>query len=133
MSLPLRIFLILISILFFVFVCFMVRREKLLLKYSIMWLILSVLGVVVSLFPSSIMWLSTLLGFESPVNLVFVAIIAILLIVCLMFSTTVTRQSTMIKDLVQELSIIKANLEGSDGVDRKKPERRFSSPEQLEQ
>ncbi len=110
MPLPLRAFLIIISIAFFIHVCFMVRREKLLLKYSVMWLILSILGILVALFPSSIIGLSSLFDFQSPANLVFVAVIAIMLVVCLTYSRALTHQSIMIKDLVQELSILKSEL-----------------------
>ena len=116
MSLPLRAFLIIVSLAFLFFVLLMVRRNRFLLKYSIVWVVLAVLGVVAAIFPDGIGWISRSLGFETPVNFIFLVAILILMVASLVFVAALSKQSLLIMKLVQEISILRAECDETTGL-----------------
>ena len=113
MSLPLRIFLIAICVAFLGYVLLMVRRERFLLKYAIVWVLLAVLGVLAAIFPEGVGWFSSLLGFETPVNFAFLVCIVFLMVASIMLVAALSKQSLLVKKLVQEVSILRAEADGT--------------------
>ena len=111
MSLPLRIFLVFLSVAFLLYVLVMVRRDRFLLKYSIVWVVLGVLGVIAAIFPDAVAWLSSALGFETPVNFLFLISILFLMAASLVFVAALSKQSLLVKKLMQELSILRAEID----------------------
>ena len=114
MTFLLRVFLIVISIAFLLYVLLMVRRDRFLLKYSIVWVIIGILGVIAAVFPEGIVWISKALGFETPVNFIFLVVILFLMVASLVFVAALSKQSLLIKQLVQEFSILKAEQKDED-------------------
>lgn len=118
MDVTLRIVLLVASVLFLAFVLFRIRRGKYLLKYSLIWIALSLLGVISSIFPEWIVFLAHVAGFSVPSNFVYFALIILLLISNLILCGILSRQETTIKSVVQELSILKSESQQSaDGVE----------------
>jgi hypothetical protein len=110
-SLKLQLLLLLVSLLILFIVINMIRRYSLELKYSLLWLGLSLLTLIMVIFPTVLVWISEQLGIKLPSNALFLfGIIAIFLIV---FSLTValSRSSNKVKDLIQEVGILKHKLE----------------------
>lgn len=120
MSVLLRAFLITVCCAFLIYVLLMVRRDRFLLKYSIVWVLLGVLGIIAAVFPGGVIWLSAALGFETPVNFAFLVCIVFLMAASLVFVAALSKQSMLVKNLVQELSLLKAEndsakVKGKDG------------------
>lgn len=113
MDLTLRVFLFVICVLFLAFVLLRIRRGQYLLKYSITWILLSVIGVISAIYPNWIYALAYALGFAAPSNFVYLVLLAFLLISNLIFCGILSRQETMIKSIVQEISLLGA-VEESD-------------------
>ena len=116
MEITLRIVLLVVSVLFLAFVLFRVRRGKYLLKYSLIWILLSALGVVSSVYPVWIYWIATVCGFSSPSNFVYFVLIILLLISNVMMCGVLSTQEPLIKALVPEVSIIKES-QGKENED----------------
>lgn len=114
MSWLLQVFLVVVCLVFLAYVLLMVRRDRFLLKYAFAWILLDVLGLVGAVFPDSVKWLSLKLGFETPVNFVFLVCIFILVMSSLVFVAALSRQSSLIKELVQEVSLLRAKIDGLD-------------------
>jgi len=112
MGLPLRVFLIVVSITFLIYVLLMVRRDRFLLKYSIVWVLLGIFGVIAAFFPEGIGALSNALGFEVPVNFLFLIAILFLMAASLVFVGALSRQAQLTKKLIQELSILRSTIDG---------------------
>ncbi|MGN7456716.1 DUF2304 family protein [Paenibacillus pasadenensis] len=49
----------------------MIRRYKLELRYSMLWLILGIIFLILALIPSSFSTISKVMGIELPVNALF--------------------------------------------------------------
>jgi len=79
----LQIGLLIISVLMLVFVIYQVKKNKMNIHYSIIWIIWGILLIVLSLFPSLLDKISSLLSIATPTNALF--LIMIFLLYCLTF------------------------------------------------
>lgn len=121
MLLKLQIILLLSSSIWLVYLIKMISQYKLELKYALLWLLLSVISIILSIFPSTISIIANILGVESPVNALF--LLGILGAFVILFSLTMalSRASNNLKNLSQELAMtkhelaqIKDSIKGSD-------------------
>ena len=71
MSLTLRIFLIISSVISVIYTMKKIRKSQLNIDDSLYWIIMSVLLLVMSIFPGAVEWASKLFGFIGVVNFVF--------------------------------------------------------------
>ena len=106
----LQAFLIIVCLSFLLFVLLMIRRDRFLLRYSIIWVLLGVLGLLAAIFPGAVSWLSGLIGFETSVNFVFLVCIVFLFVSALMFVAALSNQAARIKLLIQEVSLLKMKI-----------------------
>lgn len=92
----------------------LVMKKRLRLKYSLLWLALSIIALLCALFPGPIFALAHLLGFVVPSNLVFFLAIFFLLVLCLSLTVIVSWQARDIRQLIQEIAVINNQLEKLD-------------------
>lgn len=105
MPASLRIILFAVALAVFFFVLRSIRRSKMNIDEGIYWNILSFLILLLSIFPGISYWLSDLLGFQSPVNLIFLVFIFLLLIRQFRLSEEVSRLSTKLSELAMKVAI----------------------------
>ena len=105
MSLPLRIALIVGAAMILAFVLNKIRKSQLFTSDAVFWFLFSACLVVVAIFPQIMFWLTSLLGVESPANLVFLAIIAILIMKMLMYSVEIARLRLSLNQLTQHVAL----------------------------
>lgn len=101
----LRVFLVIISILIFLFVSILVAKNKLLLKYALLWFITSVFLVILSIFPGISNYFSNLFGFEKTSNFIFYSIIGFLTLIAISISVSVTSLNKKMTIIVQNMAI----------------------------
>lgn len=89
----------------------MLRRGKLREKYTVLWLIVGGLTIVLGMFPQLLDWAASLAGIRVPANLLFALAIVLLVGV----SLHVSRELTILEDetriLAEEVSILRASVE----------------------
>lgn len=89
----------------------MLRRGKLREKYTVLWLVVGGLTIVLGAFPQLLDWAASLVGIRVPANLLFA--LAIMLLVGV--SLHVSRELTILEDetriLAEEVSILRASVE----------------------
>ena len=110
MSGTLRTTLIIGSVLFFVFIINMVRTKKLELKYALIWIVTSLSFIIMSVFPEVVFMVARVLEVEVASNALFLCIIFLLLLMVFALTVAVSRQAGRIKRLVQEMGILKAEI-----------------------
>ena len=115
----LQIFILIICMLFLVYVVSLVKRKRLLLKYSLLWLALSIITGIFAIFPQPLYLLAPILGFETPSNFILVIAIFFLLAMCLSLSIIVSKQSEYIKSLVQDQALTKKVIGASTEKDKR--------------
>ena len=94
----LQIVAIILCVAFFAYVVHLVARERLLLKYSLLWMALTVVIVLCALFPQPLYSISSFLGFETPSNFIFFIGLFFLLAISLSLSSIASKQALMIKN-----------------------------------
>lgn len=109
-------FLAIITVLILAFyVLMLIRKEKLELKYALLWFVLSIILILFACFPSMLTFLSFSLGFELTSNFLFFIAIFFLLLQTLSLSSTVSKQQQAIKNLSQALALLKHQLDNGNG------------------
>jgi hypothetical protein len=88
----------------------LVRRRQLREKYAALWLVVSVLAVVVAVFPAALTAVSRRLGFEVPANFLFALVGIILLFVSMQLSLQVGRLEDQSQRLAEEAALARDKL-----------------------
>lgn len=101
----LRIFAIVVCLVFFLYVVYEVKKNHLLLRYSLLWLLLSLVILLISIFPDPVFFLAHALGFELASNFVFFVGLFFVIIILLSLTIIVSKQSIMIKNLTQQIAL----------------------------
>ncbi|MCL2627439.1 MAG: DUF2304 domain-containing protein [Oscillospiraceae bacterium] len=105
MLIGLRILMLTVIAGMFVFFIILLRKQKIELRYCLVWL-LSLVGIAVfCIFPHILDRLSALLGIDTPVNTFFLICIAFLACICISLTVVVSRLSDRLRKLTQNIAI----------------------------
>lgn len=105
MHLGLIITLIVASVITAIFVVRKIRKSQFKIGDSLYWLLFCLLLLVMSIFPKAVSFVSVLIGFESPSNFIFVAIIFLLLVKIFLLDVRVAKNEARIERLVQKYAL----------------------------
>ncbi len=120
MTLVLRVVLILFSLFFLMAVVRFIKMRRLQLKYSLLWMILSLIIVLCALFPNLVGACAGLLGIGLASNFVFFVGLICLLGICLSLTYIVSWQARDIRRLIQRLSLLEKKVDEELSKDTKK-------------
>lgn len=107
MSTSLKIVSIAFSIFIIFFILFLFRKRKVNIKYSLIWFILFALLFIATIIPGFLEFITKLLGFRTPSNMVVSLIISVLVIISISLTVIVSQQDRKIRLLIQEVSMLK--------------------------
>lgn len=110
-SIKLQIVLFLSSLLGFFYLLNKIKKHHLELRYALLWLGLSIVLILLSIFPIISIKFSELLDFEKPVNALFLLGMLGTGVILFSITTTISKFSTKIKELSQELGLLKNEME----------------------
>ena len=102
MPVSLRILLLVCAVLVFVFVLRKLKKSQMQVLDSLFWLLFSVSFVILGVFPQVAMWLSSLFGFMSASNFVFLYVIVVR---DFCNSLRLSRQEERLNSLVQAVAL----------------------------
>ena len=105
MSDTLRVLLIISSIVLLVWILRTIRKFKVKMEDAIFWLFFSTVVLLLAIFPEITFLLSRIMGFISPVNLVFIVIILLLLEKIFTISLQVSQLEDKVSVLSAELAL----------------------------
>lgn len=105
MNFLLTLVLVSISVIFFVTVLWEIRHEKLHIADSIFWMGLSVLFLLISIFPKIVNRVSDILGITGTQNLVFLVVIGVILLKVFNLSLKLSLMEDKMKTLSQVVAI----------------------------
>jgi len=115
MNTRLQIIMIAASLLFLIYVIAMLRKRKIELKYTLIWLFTATFFLVIAVFPDLIKTISRLLNIIEPVNTLFLLIIFFMLLIIFTLTIALSRNANRVKALTQEIGIIKMELDKLSG------------------
>lgn len=111
MIIPLRFCVGAVCLLMFIYVLSLVKKEKLMLRYSLLWLALAVVLILCAVFPGPVFEVAKLFGFLTASNFIFVLGFVFLLLIALSLSAVISKQTTSIKNLTQRIALLEKELE----------------------
>ncbi|HTW17957.1 MAG TPA: DUF2304 domain-containing protein [Nocardioides sp.] len=103
----------LVAVLVVALVLRLVASRRLLVKYAVLWLVVSVTLAVMAIIPDSVEALSDLAGFEVPSNFLFFAALGLLLCVNLQVSRELTTVERQLQRLAEEIAILREKQDGA--------------------
>lgn len=83
----------------------MLRRRQLRERHAVWWLIAGFFALLIGVFPAILEWAASLLGIDTPTNLVFFISIAILVLVCIQHSAELTTLESKTRALAEEAAL----------------------------
>lgn len=105
MAVGLRIILIAFSVLALIYIIGKIRHSRMQIEYALFWILLSIIFIIMAVFPELVYWVCKLFGIMSPANFVYLFIIAILLLKVFMMTLELSALENKVKDLVQQQGI----------------------------
>ena len=110
MSIRIIILMLLAALFIIAFTTHFLRKGRMPEKYALLWYFFGLAVIILSLFPNLMSYFSKLFGFESPANMIFIILIAILLLLDMALTIMIAGQKKKTTLLIQELSILKEKI-----------------------
>lgn len=109
MRIGIKLFSLLFILLLFLFVTIYVKKNKISIKYSLVWYASIVILTLFTIFPSLLGFVTKFFGIEVSSNFIFAFMIGVLFFITISLTIIVSEDQKKIKMLIQEISIIKSD------------------------
>ncbi len=120
MPLSLKIILSLVIVLFLLFVFKNIKDKKFAIKHALLWFIMGI-GAIICIFQiENLSYLADFIGVQTTSNLIFFLGFIFLFFVTFSLTQTVASHSEKIKELTQEMSLLKKEVMEKDGKKKSK-------------
>lgn len=111
MTLNLMMVVTIFSCLVLIFILYLVKKDKIKVKYAVLWLLLFGVLLMFLLIPGLLNLITYLLGFEMASNMIFSLLIGVLVLISISLTGVVSSQDRKIRILIQEVSLLKNELD----------------------
>lgn len=102
----LQLFAIVVGVIFLVMMIELIRKNRVTLKYALLWLFSGLVLLVLAIFPQVLNWVAGLIGVYSPVNALFAILLCCGLVLMISFSVIVSGNKKAVVRLTQKISLL---------------------------
>ena len=102
--------LIIAVIIYFIALGLLLKRNRFLLKYSLIWIFAGILMLIFAIFPQWLNSISAFLGIYSPVNALFAIVMFCIIFVIVSLTAIVSAMNEKIKRLTQNQAILEEKI-----------------------
>lgn len=95
---------------FFIIVLMLLKRRRLALKYTLLWLLTGIVMLVLVSFPELLLLIARASGIQSVMNTLYMMLLAFVLILLMMLTSIVSKQTERIRDLAQSNALLEERL-----------------------
>lgn len=106
MSKTLQIFMLAAVALYFVLLIYFLRRKRINLKYSLLWLFSGIVMLLLAVFPRILDRAAALVGITSPVNALFAVVLFCVMIILMSLTAIVSRLNNQLLQLAQTNALL---------------------------
>lgn len=110
MSFILQLEMIVLALLLMVFIVKMVNKHSFSVKKAIPWLLVGIILIFISIFPTTVAYVAHKIGFGFTINFLLFSGLVFLFILEISDTTNTARREQEIKTLIQEVSLLKKEL-----------------------
>ena len=107
MSLAVQLVALAFILFLFILVTYYVKKNKISIKYSIVWYLSLLILTIFTIFPVILGYVTRLIGIQLSSNFIFAFMIGVLFVITLSLTIIASEQQEKIKMLIQEVSILK--------------------------
>lgn len=118
MSSQLNIFFIIISIVTLIYIIMQIRKHKLNIDDSILWIFWSIVLLIVSIFPDLSFYIAREMGFQSTSNFILCLFIFILYMILFFQNIKISELRDKNKQLVQKISIYAYKQKNNESIEK---------------
>ena len=101
---------IIISLIIIIYMLISIRKSKLSVQNSFLWIVFCVVLLILSIWPKSLDWLANILHISYPPALFLTMAVVLLFIINFIYSKRIESLQKKVTDLAQELSIVKEEI-----------------------
>jgi len=94
------------SLCFMLFIIESIRKQLIKEAYSLIWVFMGTILIVLSLAPSVLKFVSDIIGIAYPPYTLSLVLITAILLILVQYSIVISKQTERIKELTQELSLL---------------------------
>lgn len=120
MSSSLRVILILLVLATDLYSFHQIRKGKMSLNHSLLWIFVSLILLIVAIFPGIAYWLSAKMGIGLPINMVLMAFSLFSIILFIYLTNVVSREDRINRRLTQQIALLEKRVRELEG--QMKPE-----------
>lgn len=106
MSKTLQIFMLAAVALYFVLLIYFLRRKRINLKYSLLWLFSGIVMLLLAVFPRMLDRAAAIVGIASPVNALFAIVLFCVMIILMSLTAIVSRLNNQLLQLAQANALL---------------------------
>ncbi|HUT51871.1 MAG TPA: DUF2304 domain-containing protein [bacterium] len=106
-----RPFAVITALLLLGLIVFLIRRRKLREEYALLWLMVGAAVIALALWPGLLIRITHLIGAVDPTSALFIFSLIFLMIISIHFSIVNSRLKDQIRDLTQEIALLRHEIE----------------------
>ena len=106
MNEKLRICLAIGLVIYFIALFYLIKKQRLILKYSLIWMLSGVILIIFLIWPQFVFDASALIGISDPVNAVSLLFAGVSLLLTLSLTSIVSQFNKVNRDTIQSLALL---------------------------
>ena len=106
MSKTLQIFMLAAVAIYFALLIYFLRRKRIILKYSLLWMFSGFVMLLLAVFPKILDWAAKIVGIASPVNALFAIALFCVIIILMSLTAIVSRLNDQLLQLAQSNALL---------------------------
>lgn len=110
MSHKLQFIILLALAVYFCILFYLLKKRRLNIKYTLLWIFSGFLMLVLTIFPGLITFFSKLVGIIEPTNALFAALLFCMIIILMSLTAVISKMNEQIKRLTQTIAMLEKRL-----------------------
>lgn len=106
MDSKLQMFFIIAIICYLVVIVQLLKKKKLNLKYTLLWLIGAIVLLIATIFPRTVYFISSLIGIDTPINSALILAGIFVIIILITLTSIVSSLNQTVRSLTQKLGLL---------------------------
>ena len=106
MDLKVTVFFVVVIVMYLAFIIHLLKKRKLELKYTLLWLIASFVLLIITVFPSTMYWISNIIGIHTPINSAFILGCMFIILILITITSIVSSLNKNLRMLTQEVALL---------------------------
>lgn len=105
-----QIFFVIVVVAYLIFITHLLKKKKLNLKYTLLWLIAGIILLIVTIFPNLMYSISNILGIKTPINSALILASMFIIVILIAVTSIVSGLNNNLRILTQEVALLEKKI-----------------------